>query len=217
MRKLRNYLFGFVLICAQVIFISQPAAAAGGTPSPWAVNEIAAAQITWMPEGRLYDLYQNNITREEFAELVIKLYEALLGSQAPVPDTNPFTDTDLEHVLKANSLGIVEGIGNGKFNPGGLITRQDMATMYSRLLTALMISPVVTQEYVLFADEAQIGGYAKAPVQLMYKLGILKGSGGGVISPLDNATREQAIALSNRIYLKYKTPDFEKQIGRAHV
>ena len=173
-------------------------------PSDWAAPEIELVKETWLKESRLFTFYQNNITREEFCELVVKLYENMKGEEAPLPEKNPFVDADMVDVQKANMLGIVTGRGQGRFDPGGYITRQEMATMYVRLLDALDINVPVTMEYVFFADEGQIHSYAKNAVQTMYKLGILKGQGENRIGPLNYSTREQAISLSNRVYMKFK-------------
>lgn len=172
-------------------------------PANWALPEIERAKKSWLPETRLYSFYQNNITREEFCELVMQLYGALAKVEVPLPEVNPFTDISLQYVLKAHSIGIVSGRGNGIFDPFGLITRQEMAAMYARLLEKLNISPVVTMEYILFTDEANISEYAKAPLQLMYKLNIIMGEGNGVMAPLKNASRETAVVISNRIFEKY--------------
>ena len=172
-------------------------------PAEWAFPHIEAARTSWLNESHLFSFYQNNIRREEFAELVVKLYEAMAKQEAPLPKVNPFTDIDLLHVQKAAELGIVTGRGEGIFDPFGLITRQEMATMYARLFTALRIEPVVTMEYVLFADEDQISNYAKTPLQLMYKLNIIKGEGNGVMAPLKNSSRETALVISNRIFEKF--------------
>jgi|GEM_PF-4470773 len=172
-------------------------------PADWALPHIQAARTSWLTESHLFSFYQNNIRREEFAELVVKLYEAMAKQEAPLPEVNPFSDINLLHVQKAAELGIVTGRGAGIFDPFGLITRQEMATMYARLFTALNIEPVVTMEYVLFADEDMISDYAKAPLQLMYKLGIIKGEGNGVMAPLKNSSRETALVISNRIFEKF--------------
>jgi len=171
-------------------------------PSAWFTEEIESARNTWMNAGRLLSFYQHDIRREEFAELVVNLYEAMSGEAVSLPAATPFADTDIDHVLKANSLGIVNGRGAGVFDPDGKITRQEMAAMYARLLNALGIEAPVTDEYIIFADEKQISDYAKPPVQLMYKLDIIRGEGNNVFAPLKNATREQAIAISNRIFEK---------------
>jgi hypothetical protein len=169
------------------------------TPTEWAQAEINAAIADGLVPQRLQSAYRSDITRDEFAELVVRLYETISGEEASVPDVNPFTDTSKAHILKAYNLKIVNGKGAGLFDPNGYITRQEIATMYARLLTALDINPIVTMEYVAFADENQIADWAKPHVQLMYKLGIVKGEGNGVIAPLKFTPREQAIVLSGRV------------------
>lgn len=182
----------------------QPASQEESHPSDWAALEITAVKNSWLPSGRLLSFYQHQITREEFCELMVILYEYMTGKTAEMPAENPFIDTAYEYVQKANKLGIASGRGGGRFDPEGLITRQEMACMYARLLNALGIDPVVTQEYVLFEDEKEISEYAKASVQLMFKLGIIRGEGDHVIAPLKYSTREHAIVISNRIFQEYK-------------
>ncbi len=60
------------------------------------------------------------ITREEFALLVVKLYERLSNQEAMLPAYHPFIDTDNEYALKAYTLRNFEW-GNGKlvFSPIG--------------------------------------------------------------------------------------------------
>ncbi len=96
--------------------------------------------------------------------------------------SNPFTDVEggkwyADAVKWAAANGIVEGIGGGLFAPEAGITRQDMAVIIARYMTYAEINIPVTQQYVLFADEAEISGYAKNAVQLLNKLGIINGTG----------------------------------------
>ena len=75
-----------------------------------------------------------NITREEFAEVVVKAYEKYAGKEASYTDTSVFTDTKNPEIFKAYELGIVNGIGGGKFAPNNLITREQMAAMLYRFV-----------------------------------------------------------------------------------
>lgn len=174
------------------------------SPSSWAEADINQAIENQIATDKILSFYQNKITREEFCELIIKLYEILKGSEAPIPTNNPFTDTNNTEILKANSLGIVQGKGNWIFDPNGLVTRQEVAVMYNRLLESLEIYPIVTMEYVYFADENEIEDWAKNSVQLLNKLEIINGVGEKRIAPLGNVTREQAIVMSNRIFMRFK-------------
>jgi hypothetical protein len=60
----------------------------------------------------------------------------------------------------------------------------------------------VTEEYRIFADEDEIGSYAKNAVQLMNKLGVISGrgerDGQTVIDPTATATRAEVAAILRR-------------------
>ena len=73
-----------------------------------------------------------------------------------------------------------------------------------KIIESLEIYPIVTMEYVYFADENEIEDWAKNSVQLLNKLEIINGVGEKRIAPLGNVTREQAIVMSNRIFMRFK-------------
>ena len=80
-------------------------------------------QGTFMPN--------KTMTRAEFAAIVTRA----LGLTAK--DTKVFSDVPSSkwyagYIGTANSSGIVNGVGNGKFNPEGTITRQEAAAMVAR-------------------------------------------------------------------------------------
>ena len=57
------------------------AAVNGSTPSNWAVPEIEKAKGYGLVTSKVLGNYQQSITREEFCELAVKLYEALSGDR----------------------------------------------------------------------------------------------------------------------------------------
>ena len=95
-----------------------------------AIEELASRGIingmgkgTFMPN--------KTMTRAEFAAIVTRA----LGLAAK--DTKAFTDVPSSkwyagYIGTANSSGIVNGVGSGKFNPDGTITRQEAAAMVAR-------------------------------------------------------------------------------------
>lgn len=181
-----------------------PAEEENSNPASWALEHVEASAQTWLKESHLLSYFQRNILREEFAEIVVRLYEALSGTPIPYPEESPFKDCNFVHVIQAYNAGLVSGRGEGIFDPHGLITRQETAKMFDNLLQALKLSPITTTEYISFKDEAQIASYAKGPIQLMYKLGLIQGEGNGVMSPLKYSSRETAIVIANRFYDKFK-------------
>jgi predicted RND superfamily exporter protein len=69
------------------------------SPSSWAVAEIDKATESGLVPESLRGEYKSNITREEFSEAAVKLYEALSGKEGVSQGGNPFTDTENTKVL----------------------------------------------------------------------------------------------------------------------
>lgn len=112
-----------------------------------------------------------------------------------VPDHVYFTDA----VKWAAENGLVNGMSNNLFNPEAEITRQDIAVILLRYLDYINADYVITEEYRIFADEAEIADYAKNAVQVMNKLGIINGKGNNMIDPQGKATRAEVAAMLRRI------------------
>ena len=95
-----------------------------------AIEALASRQIiNGMGDGTFAP--NSNMTRAQFATITVKA----LGLTAKA--NNNFTDVKAAdwfapYVGTANTYGIVNGMGDGTFNPGGTITRQEAATMVAR-------------------------------------------------------------------------------------
>lgn len=171
--------------------------------SDWAVNEVSSAIKNDLVPLELQQNYKTNITRKEFASLVMTLYDKLNGKRIVI-EPGVFSDTNDADILKAYAAGIVNGVGNGRFAPDNLITREQISVMFDNLLKALNINPEVENEYLVFSDEAEISSWAKEAVQTLCKLNIMNGVGNNRINPKGNATIEQAIILSQKLYEQFK-------------
>lgn len=171
--------------------------------SAWAEPEVRGAVENGLAVDRLLSNFQRNITREEFAELSVKLYEALSGQTALPVSPNPFSDTGNIEVLKANNLGIIYGVGGGRFAPNNNITREEIAVMFYRTIEAVDPSLVRGNFTPTFADSNQISTWARREVAFMNSRGLLQGVGANRVNPKGNATREQAMILSYRTFNTY--------------
>ena len=101
------------------------------------------------------------ITREEFAELAVLLYEKTTGKAAQPESPNPFTDTSNPEVLKAYKLGIVTVVGNSKIDPKALTNREQVATMLSRVIRVMVPdADFSTEGAPSFSDELHISSWA---------------------------------------------------------
>lgn len=173
------------------------------TPSPWAKEYLdIATKNNLVTEEVLKDL-QGDITRREFAELVVLLYEELSQVELEYNGDNIFKDTNNDSVNKAYELGIVKGVNEDNFRPNEKITRQEMVVMLNRLLDSLHIKPVVDKRFIEFSDSNEIHAYARNSIQLLYKLDIVKGVGENRIDPTGYTTREQSIVFIVRTFNKY--------------
>jgi hypothetical protein len=114
--------------------------------------------------------------------------------------TNPFNDVPEEGLYAdavkwAAANQIVSGYGGGKFGPEDNITRQDFAVMASRCLNLLNPNVALTQQYIIFADEADIADYAKNAAQDIIKLGIIKTTETNVFNPKGTITGAEAASM----------------------
>ena len=161
------------------------------------------------------DKMSEPITREEFAELAVLLYEKTTKETAQPESPNPFTDSNNPEVLKAYKIGIVTGVGNNKFDPKALTNREQVATMLSRAVRVMVPDADFSIEGApSFSDEEHISNWALEHVKYMSKIGVIKGSEGKfmpkavttaeVASGYATTTCEQATLMAVRIYEKFK-------------
>lgn len=142
------------------------------------------------------------ISRSEFAAVAVRLYEALKKQEVPLyTGANPFSDTDNPDVLRAYSLGIVNGMGDGTFAPDSSLTREQAVTMLGRVYELSQISAVnggetLPRSTALFLDHSSIFDYAKNYVYFFAGQAIVEGMGDGTFSPKLPMTREQAIKIA---------------------
>lgn len=180
--------------------------------SEWAIPELEkASEYELIPNSLVMTDMTRPITREEFAELSLRLYEKATGVVVATPSYNPFTDTDNYEIIKAYNLGITKGYTATTFEPNKLTTREEVATMLSRAIRIMAPnSDYSTVGAPSFIDQKDISPWALEHVLYMSKLGVIKGTNGKFIPKATTSaqeatgyattTREQAIAMSVRTF-----------------
>ena len=169
---------------------------AGDQPSSWAapqVNEAIAAGI--VPDA-LQSGYTRPATRAEFCALAVELYETVTGTE--ITQRATFTDTDDLNVQKMAGLGVVNGVGDGTFDPDGTLTREQAATMLVRLAEAM--GHPLPEGTASFADHASIASWAVDAVGRVQAAGLMGGVGDNTFSPQGSYTVEQSILTALRLY-----------------
>lgn len=138
---------------------------------------------------------EDSVTRAEFVKLLV----AAFGMELKEEDSG-FTDAvDGEwyqpYLATARAAGMIEGNPDGSFGIENPITRQDMATMAYRTVTALNKTLRVGAESESFFDAADIAEYARTAVGAIQRAGVINGMGDGSFRPLEQASRAQAAKI----------------------
>lgn len=142
-----------------------------------------------------------NITRAEFAAVVVSLYEKVTGTEMATT-ANPFADViygnDEYVVSKAYNAGLINGISDTEFAPDANLTREQASTILYRVYEKL--GKAIDASGEAFADDGLISPWAKSAVYAMAGKGILNGVGDNMFSPQSNAQKQQALAIAVRMY-----------------
>ncbi|MDR3277215.1 MAG: S-layer homology domain-containing protein [Oscillospiraceae bacterium] len=174
-------------------------------PSEWAKPDVEKAKALGLVPASLQSRYGANITRAEFAALAVALTETVTGegiadylTSRGVAAEPLFTDTADQNVAAMAALGVINGVGGGKFNPGGDITREQAARLLALLARTLGLAEPSAAEK--FSDGAAISDWAREYVAFAAGHGVMNGTGGGAFSPKAPYTREAAIVTMLRLH-----------------
>lgn len=175
------------------------------TPSSWAAAEVSAAIAAGLVPENLQRNYTSTVSRGNVAQMFVNLIEAVSGEEIEAflatkgvtINESAFTDTKDSAVLASNALGIINGVGEGRFDPNGTFTRAQIAAIINRVANVLGVE---TRGYRHdFTDLA--GHWADSELGWPLHAGIVNGVGDGRFDPDSALTTEQAIAIAYRALL----------------
>ncbi len=163
----------------------------------WAEEAVDTLNKKGIVYGMTEDTFapEREITRAEFVTLLMRGFE-LIGEDAvcdfaDVPDGSWYYPA----VAMAYSMGVVNGYDGNTFGANDKVSRQDMASMISRLLSKLGFTMPEIRAYETFADDSDISEYAKDAVAELYKGGVINGVGERRFDPKSTANRAAAAQI----------------------
>jgi hypothetical protein len=107
------------------------------------------------------------------------------------------------YILDLNDRHIISGVGNGKFDPTGTLTRAQFATM---MVKALSLQP--SNNPVKFADAKE--HWAATYIQTAYEAGLIAGTSDTTFTPDAPVKREEAaVMVWNYLKKHWSFPDNE--------
>lgn len=176
--------------------------------SSWAVEELTSLYEAGIVPPSLWDRYNQNITRAEFARLIVSVYEHVRKTTATPSTRAQFQDIKNhpleEDILKAYQLGLLQGRSETVFAPDNNITRQEAAKLLCTLVNKLRGTYIPTKVDGLpyYSDASKVAGWAAPYVAFAHDQNIMQGSG-GKFNPGGFTTREQALAIISRLVERY--------------
>lgn len=176
--------------------------------SAWATKDLDRAVELGLITDKVRKDMNKSITREEFMEVIVNLYEKQEGADIKYKE-KVFSDTNNPEILKAAALGITSGIGEGKFGPNNLITRQEIAVAINRLVDRLYPNfKYELKSPIDFKDAKEIASWSKKSIEMVNNYGIMIGSGEGNFMPLKNTTKEETVISILRLWDKIEEKTF---------
>ena len=211
MKKIITRLVAVFLVAA----LTLPVAAAQNGKGPWKnpYSDVTESQWSYSYIARLSqagilpdsDKFRST-DQETRLEFVAALYamHLSLGGKAAGSGSLPFTDVpadsaDYDAVLWAYESGVVNGVSETSFNPGGSISRQDTCTMLLRFAREEKLSLCAVEDARQFADSLSIRQYARTPVTVCQMSGLVNGYDNGYFRPAGFITRQECAAVLCRL------------------
>ena len=166
-------------------------------PSDWAKDSVDMANAVGITDKSQPYYYHNNITREEFCELIYNLI-VLASDEITGPITDSFTDTKNDKILMLNGLGIINGKSATEFAPNDYLTREEAATIIVRMVNKVF-PMAATEMWFEYDDISEVSEWASDSIQTISNLGFMNGVGNNRFAPKDTYTTEQAIVTLVRV------------------
>ncbi|MBR3992125.1 MAG: S-layer homology domain-containing protein, partial [Clostridia bacterium] len=199
------------LILAAVMLTGVFSLAAAGEDSPF--TDVKTSRWSYGYVTYAYEMgYMNGVGDGKFDPagtmtrgMVVTVLWRRDGSPA-VEFTNDFDDVKegkyySAAVIWAKNNGIVNGVSEGKFDPGGKITREQLATMLNRYAEYHSLEFRPAGELDSFPDASKVHSYAKNALSWATGKRLITGVKAGnedLLDPRGNATREQFATILKR-------------------
>ena len=200
----------FCTICGGLVFRDVPADA-------WYYDEVEFAVKQRLMNGVSDQFFEPEepMTR---CQLVTVLWR-FEGS--PKGATNRFTDVEngiwyAAPVSWAAEQGIVSGVGNGRFDPNGSITREQLVTIFYRYSQMRGLPTHARADLSVFPDQDKVSSWALEAMQWAVSVGLITGnaySGNVWLDPQGNATRAQVSAIFMRYIEDYVYAEVEPVVA----
>ncbi|PQP81222.1 hypothetical protein C0Q44_22655 [Paenibacillus sp. PCH8] len=177
-------------------------------------------QITWLAEQNIIQGVSETrfeprrpITRAEFTALIVRL----MGIEPTWNDQHGFQDVNDEdwfaaEIKAAVNRDMVHGMGNGRFAPYALVTREQASKIIANVVRKIRPEPLNSGRS--FTDQTDVSDWAKEEVQELAGMFMITGYQDGSFRPMQHLSRSEAAALIFRLQKLIQVMD-EKESNRS--
>ncbi|MGF7400774.1 S-layer homology domain-containing protein [Thermoanaerobacterium thermosaccharolyticum] len=137
----------------------------------------------------------NPITRAEFIALVNRSFNIKNTAQINFSDVKP-SDWYYSDIQKAKAAGFISGYEDNTMRPNKSITRQEAASIISRLLN---LKNTDSSGISNFKDAGKISDWAKGAISSVVKQGYMGGYPDNTFKPENFITRAETVVVLNRV------------------
>ncbi|WP_052087919.1 S-layer homology domain-containing protein [Paenibacillus wynnii] len=174
----------------------------------WAKADIELLASKLVVKGTTDSIFSpdSNITRAEFAALLVRSLGLAVDASSTTFTDVKSSDWFAGAINAAVQAKLVDGFKDSSFKPNDTITREQMAVMISRAITAVGkagdISVNHNQSLAKFKDSASIASWAHMAVAQSVEANIITGMTKDTFVPSANASRAQAVVMLKR-FMQY--------------
>lgn len=184
----------------QEVYIMENPVDFGDIRGHWAENSVIWAAAHGLFNGVGDDRFEPNgtMTRAMFVTVLYRIAGAPeVTGECPFRDVEPGSWYE-KAVTWAAAGGIVNGVGDDRFDPNTDVTREQMCCFVARFLRALGYAPELGEK-MEFADADTIAAWAAEDVEYCQRAGIVGGRPGGIFDPKAGATRAENAVVMQRV------------------
>ena len=164
----------------------------------WYKDAVRFAMANNLMNGVSNDRFSPNgsMTRAMFVTVLARLDGADVDNSAAsvfkdVPSGRWYTGA----IAWATKSGLLYGVGNGKFDPNGILTREQTATLLFRYASREKLDVAARADLTGYKDYNKIGSYAMDAMSWANAMGIIKGVSATKLDPRGNCTRAQVAEM----------------------
>jgi N-acetylmuramoyl-L-alanine amidase len=164
-----------------------------------------------------YFMPRSFMSRGEFAKAIVKACDISLenAEKKRLKSYNPsFTDVEKAHpyydyIEVAAKMGVMAGTSNTKFSPDEYLTKAQAAAIIVRAM-GLEEASDASSTKTAFKDDSSVAAWAKKPINVAHRMGIISANSYNEIEPNRLMTRAESSAMLNK-FIRYLQFDIRKE------